>query len=355
MKYVPLLTILSCALFADEDEGRLRNIENRLHSLECSQPCCLINPPARPYPAECWGFYINIDPIIWQAHVNGTGFAVVTKKSPDFFNATGQSRVRNLNYDWDWGFRLGIGLNTTHDAWDFLLQWTRWCTDGKRNVNAEDDQTIFPRFGHSSLLGPTSANRVSAKWEMDYNLLDLEWARSFFVSSCVSLRPFGGLRTAWIDQKEFDIDFRDLINSSFSTFDILQSDRFWGIGIRTGLDSSWELSHGFSLFNNFAGNLLYSYHSVHHKEKGDGNTLFDVGSFHHQGSAIFDMQIGIRFDWFSCDCCYHVGLDLGWEHHWHPGQNQFLLFVDENMPGKYVANQGDLGIQGYYLKIRFDF
>lgn len=341
-KYVSLL-LVATSLFAEE---------------ECD-PCCFeetptycYNPPARPYAPDCFGFYLNVDPVIWQARVNGTGIAVQTKGSEDFFNGQGQSRVQNLNYDWDWGFRLGVGVNTNHDAWDVLLQWTHWSTDAKRDFSGS---TNFSHFGHPETLDGLSANAVNSKWRLQYDLLDLEAAREFWISPCVSMRPFGGLRTAWIDQKQFDVDLEDLSLPIYSRYSIQQSDRFWGIGIRSGLDMQWGFGYGFSLFNNFAGNLLYSFHSVKHKEKGDGDLLFDVENFFHIGSSIFDMQLGVRYDWISCDSCYHVGLDLGWELHWLPGQNQFLLFVDDEMPAKYVSNQGDLGIQGYFLKVRFDF
>lgn len=348
--------LFSCFVFCEEEAG-LRNLEHRITCLEESQKnCyCILNPSARPYNPDCWGFYVNIDPLIWQGRVNGTGLAIETKGSTEFFNASGQSRVKNLNYDWDWGFRLGVGLNLDHDAWEVLLQWTRWCTEARRNVNAGDNQALYPHFTHPALILGAFADSLSSKWELNYNVLDLEGGKEFWVSKCVSMRPFGGLRTAWIDQDQFDLLFRGFSNPAIGTLDVLQSDRFWGIGIRSGLDMQWGLGYGFSIFDNFAGNLLYAYHSVEHREIQNDAKVLDVGNFFHLGTAIFDMQIGIRYDWISCDCCYHIGLDLGWEQHWHQGQNQFLLFVDDEMVGQYVANQGDLGIQGYYLKVRFDF
>jgi len=78
-------------------------------------------------------------------------------------------------------------------------------------------------------------------------------------------------------------------------------------------------------------------------------------NFYHAGTFIMDMQIGFRYDWISCDECYHLGFDLGWEHHYHPGLNQFILFVNNAMTGKFVINQCDLAAQGYYVKVRFDF
>ncbi len=322
----------------------------------CASPCSAITPPARPYPAECWGFYFNVDPLIWQAHVNGTGIAI----KADQFNSKGKSQVQNLNFVWDWGVRLGLGLNTTHDAWDILLQWTRWKTNASKNTSATKDDALFPRIQHpNSNLNPAAQN-IRSKWDMNYNILDLENGREFYVSNYLSLRPFAGLRSAWVDQ-DWDVRNSGLgaFGSELDNFhDVFQSNRFWGIGIRGGLNTQWGFCGGWSLFSNYSASLLYGYYSIKHLEKGDpGDPLppFKANSFYHVGTSIIDMQLGLRFDWISCDCCYHIGFDLGWEHHWHPGQNQFLLFVDDTMEAKYVANQGDLGIQGFFLKARFDF
>jgi hypothetical protein len=247
---------------------------------------------------------------------------------------------------------LGLGVNTTHDAWDLLLQWTHWSTDASRDIA---HNTNFSHFGHPEELGGLSAERIESSWKLSYDLLDLECARPFWVSSCIALRPFGGLRAAWIDQREFDIDLENLSPPLFSHYRIQQSDRFFGIGIRSGLDIQWGVGWGFSFFNNFSANLLYSFHSVKHKEKGNDELLFNVEDFFHVGSAIYDMQIGLRYDWIAEGCCWHLGVDLGWELHLFPGQNQFLLFVDDAMPAKFVSNQGDLGVQGYFLKLRYDF
>ncbi len=355
--------IASSTLLLADDEARMRNLENRLTSLECSQDrCCVINPPARPYPAECWGFYVTVDPLIWQAHVGGLPLATQTSGSTNFFNNVGSSRVKNLKFDWDWGFRIGLGVNTTHDAWDVLLQWTYWNPDGRRNFRSSSDSTNFPHVGHPARTFNQTAGQVDGDWKMHYNVLDLENGREFYVSKFLSLRPHAGFRTLWIEQ-DYDVAYTELSPTTnpvlpTNRHDIDQNDRFWGLGIRGGIDTQWGVCWGWSLFSNYAGSLLYSYHKVHHREKGDpvdANTTLRVDDFHHVGSAIFDMQIGVRWDWLSCDCCYHLGLDLGWEHHWHPGQNQFLFFVDDGMDGKFVTNQGDLGIQGFFFRARFDF
>lgn len=367
MKYMllGLPVVLGASLGFSADEARIRNLENRVTSIECSQnSCCMVNPPARPYPADCWGFYVSIDPLIWQAHMNGLPVAIETKDGTSLFNGN-RNKVKKLDFDWDWGFRLGLGFNLSHDGWDLLLEWTRWRTDARRNFSAGANEVIYPVQGHPARTFSQFGGRLESDWDLDYDLLDFVLGREFFVSHCLTMRPFGGLRTAWIEQK-WDVELSEIppnVQNPISPntrHDVEKRDRFWGIGIRGGVDMQWGVGWDFSLFSNFAGNLLYAYHSVKQDEfasedDGPKSALFRIENFYHVGTSIFDAQIGVRYDWRSCDDCYHLGLDLGWEHHFHHGQNQFMLFVDEAMDGKFVANQGDLGVQGYFFKIRFDF
>jgi len=343
MKFL-LTSLIATSVLLAEDEVRMRNLENRVTSLEDSQNgCCYINPPARPFPAECWGLYVSVDPLIWQANANGLPTVIETFDGSDLLHANGKSRVRNFSFDWDWGVRTGIGLNTLHDGWDVLLQWTHFRSDARRKVTADVNDTLVTTQGHPAITSPL-ARESSSEYELHYDLLDLVNGRQFYVSKYLTLRPFAGFRSAWIKQE---------MRFSYPETFVRKEDRTFGIGIRGGIDMQWEVCRDLSLFSNYAANLLYSYHSIESHQKGDERV--QVGSFYHVGKAIHDMQIGIRYDWFSCDCCYHFGIDFGWELHFHPGQNQVLNFADEAMTGKFFANQGDLGIQGFYASVRFDF
>ena len=353
------------SLLHANDEARVRNLENRVTCLENSQNgCCVVNPPARPYAPDCWGFYVSIDPLLWQAHMSGVPIAIETHDSTSLFGVC-RNKVRNLDFDFDWGVRLGLGINTNHDAWDLLFQWTHWRTDGKRNFSPSRNGAAFPIQGTPAQTLFQYSKKVESKWDLDYDLLDLENGRAFYVSKCMTLRPFGGLRSAWIkqslnvDYKDIPVDVQDPISPN-NQHSVEKSDRFWGIGIRGGLDIQWGLFYDFSFFTNQAASLLYGYHSVCQDEFaslncGPQSPLFSVEDFHHVGALILEMQIGMRYDWISCDQCYHVGIDFGWEQHYHPNQNQLLLFTDDVMTGKFVVNQGDLGIQGWFLSVRVDF
>jgi len=364
-----LSLVLGPCLLSASDEARMRNLENRVCAIETRENCCCtINPPARPYNPDCWGLYVNVDALIWQGHIDGYDPVIQTSNSTQLQNnlgVDGTSRVKNLSFDWDWGVRLGLGFNSTHDAWDFLLQWTYWDSSASTSVTPGEGEALYPVLNHP-FINVNGAYFGSSKTNLDYtlNMLDLENAREFYVSRCLTLRPFGGLRTAWfkqeLDVKNTGLAPSGLENNGATQVNLDATVRYWGIGIRAGLDMQWNWGCGFSFFTNAAHSLLYNYYSTKTKEQsvdasGNKVTILDVAGFFHTGSSITDLQTGIRWDWMACDDNYHLGLDIGWEHHMFPGQNRFLNFVDDGSEGKFVYQNGNFATQGYFIKVRFDF
>ena len=68
-----------------------------------------------------------------------------------------------------------------------------------------------------------------------------------------------------------------------------------------------------------------------------------------------DMMAGLRYDHMFYNDRFHLGLQVGWEHHIYFSQNQFPVFVDDVSKGSFVSNQGDLTFQGWTFAARFDF
>ncbi len=297
-------------------------------ALAFADECCY-PPLARAYPSECAGALLFIDPLLWMGQFGGSQIAITSGEETLFSDK--KSHVQNLNFNLDWGIRVGVGYNSCFDGWEALLVWTSFQTEAKRSLSSN-----FPSRGFN-LPAATDAH---GKWKLSYQTLDLENARQFFAGNCFILRPHAGLRSAWINQKEFNISY----TLTSSEEKISQHDRSWGIGIRGGLDMQWLLSSNLRIFTSSAGSLLYTYHSV------KNNTIHN---FFHIGNAIFDMQIGLRYIGTFTSSCF--SFDLGWENHWLPNQNQFMLFITDAMPGKFVQNQGDLSTAGLFFRVRLDF
>ena len=144
--------------------------------------------------------------------------------------------------------------------------------------------------------------------------------------------------------------------------DVDYRDRWYGFGLEGGLDTQWGLGSGWSLFGNLTGAIVYGFHHLNVDNDNDPAVAVDTnGKFadannrYRVSHPILDLMLGLRYDtMFSCDR-YHLGLQVGWEHHIYFSQNQFPVFVDRQAIGTFVANQGDLTLQGWTLAARFDF
>lgn len=198
------------------------------------------------------------------------------------------------NRTWRPGFRVGFGYNTSYDMWDARTEWTYYYN--KSITNRANDPIVLIRDGNNNLLNdeegyipyhafPTDytnnvvniyntdagGNAVIAKYQainaaflLNYNMIDGELGRSMYLTKALALRPHIGIRNGWIYQKATVI-YSDSLNS-VDGFDagnqipqnqkVNLNRRFWGIGIRTGMDGEWKIGYGFSILGKVAGSLL---------------------------------------------------------------------------------------------------
>lgn len=397
------LLSVTCCLNADMD-STVRNLEHRVNALEYRNNSCMLNPPARPTQKCDWGVLITVEPLFLKAYENGLDFAVTTQNGPLFTapvnppnanSATslqGRSKGKRINFEWDWGVRVGLGANLPHDGWDIIANWTHFFTNAHKSLVAAPNEVIEPTllhpqsgggsFGSKGVLQQQSGASLGAKsrWKLRLNEIDLELGRQFFVSKWLTLKPHGGFRTAWVRQT-LDTDYTNMLvqpvavvgsNESFSSSNVFMKNNYWGLGLIAGLDTQWGLSCGWSLFGNFAASILYGYFDTFHDESaivgaplptvnglgfvvGQEYNFFNYHRFYHMGRFITDFIIGLSYDTYFCDEDYHLGFDAGWEHHLFFGQNQFVVFIGDVEMGQSITNQGDLYLQGFSVKVRFDF
>lgn len=340
---------------ADVDNSQMRNLENRVSALEQRRGASgVINPPARPQVKDGADLFVFGNLLVWQAHENGLPVAIVNKSatpSSDLSN----SNVKNYDFDWDVGFRVGVGYNVPHDGWDMSLTWLRFNTDGHRRIHAHSNQAIYPTRAHPAdpISDGETCTKTHAHWRLHLNQLDLDMGREFFVSKWLTLRPHFGLRSDWIRQKA-DIDYN---NFPTGDVDVEQKDRWWGIGLAGGLDTLWGLGGGWSVFGNLGASILYGFHKMKIENENDPADVdfVDMKDSYHVSHPILDLQLGLRWDRMFCNDRFHIGLQGGWEHHVYFSQNQFPVFADDINKGVIVSNQGDLTFQGWTFAARFDF
>ncbi len=350
---------------ADYDDAQLRNLENRVCCLEQTKGCYgMINPAARPV-VECGAdLFITGDFLYWQGQENGLGYVI--KNFSSFNGDLGSvgsltnARVKNVSRHWNPGFRIGVGYNMPHDGWDMYLNWTRFYTSHESSQTVPFGGALIPtlinplQLPHAGVL-----TTASARQKLHLNVLDFELGREFFVSKYLTLRPFGGLRSAWLNQR-YKVDYGYISAGILTDVEPKFRNKFWGFGLRTGLDTQWGLGEGFSIYADGAISLLYGYFNVTGTQTtttGSGVAVSNLSVKDNPriGRAITDLAAGLRWeDLFSCDS-FRLRIQAGWEQHMYFGQNQYLKFVDSFEQGFYTSNQGDITFQGWVLNAQIDF
>jgi hypothetical protein len=339
------------------DDMQMRNLENRVCALEQRRGANgMINPPARPVVRDGIDLWAQVEALYMHATEDGLAYAI-RNNDLDVASITVDGNVKNVKYNWNWGFRAGLGYNLPHDGWDVLLNWTRF----RSHKKASEKHT--PANLLATQASPAGANAFfnTAKGasSLHFNLLDFEMGREFFVSKWLTLRPFVGVRASWLNRNfQTRYVFNELANIRIKGHD---HNRFRGAGLRAGLDTQWGLGCGWSFFGDLALSLIYGTQRLHSHQ----DTTFSSGAkFRTQhvhdhwltARGMLDLAAGIRWDHLLGNCdAYRIRIQLGWEQTSMFGFDKDLNFVNADAPGKYTQNSGDLAISGVSLQFRFDF
>ncbi|QZA59311.1 Lpg1974 family pore-forming outer membrane protein [Candidatus Rhabdochlamydia porcellionis] len=303
------------------------NLENCLPCLETNK---MINPPGMPLTRNGWGFQISADALLWQLQEDGLIYAT------ELTSLGLPIRNDRVKQKYNWGFRVGLDWTLPHDNWDVAATWTHLINNRHVSATAATGNFLLaPKIG----IGFTTA---SAKYHNRLEQISLNTGREFFVSRWVTLRPFFGLRANWLRQR---------LRESYSGTATNPTDaqitqrrvKWWGIGIESGLNTQWSFCGGFSLYGNVAGAIEYGL--IKQTINESGIIAYSFRDSYHICKPIIDLQLGLGWDYNSCNDCFHFGLKLGWENHVY--LNQGLLF--DSIP------LGDLTYQGWTLHANFDF
>ena len=360
------LVAFTSILNAAVDDAQVRNIENRVCNLE-KTPCpggCL-NPPARPQVQCGYNLFVGAELLWWSAYEYGLDYAMSTKNVTTHVN---NGDVEQMGNNYSWAFRFGVGYNLPHDGWDLQANWTFFNNEVKEHASASRagglyPTTVNPNSGFQDPQARAYADKANAKWDVELNIIDLELGREFFTSKFLTLRPHMGFRYVRLDQK-FETTFENgnsgWIGNSYK-YSTNDTNNFWGFGLRGGLDSQWGLGGGFSIFGNFALSLLHGHFHVHqdaYRRTLANATKTKVNDFNNRqrvGRAVTDLALGIRWDHMFEGDRFHLGIQLGWEHHMFWGQNQMYRMNNTSQPALHSVGNNELTTQGWTFAARFDF
>lgn len=338
-------------------------------------PCCEPNPccpqtPAYGYevpcnfailhdagPRVCDGIdlFFTVDFIWWTARQDCLAYAITAPDPAPADECSGKPKghVKHPDFRWKPGFKVGLGANLWHDGWDAYVQYT-WLHGGTKkshdNHCSDDSATSGSLIPLWKLVGVQeddtfrTFSRASTRWDLHFNVIDLEIGRDFFVSRYLTLRPFSGLKITWQRQ-----DNKNLYIGT-NTAIIRNRSKTWGIGIRPGINAYWHFTREFGIFSDWAFTALMT---KFNNDRGDktiveGNTTATkYNNSFYSLKGILELALGLRYDiWFGCNDAFHFGLSAAWEEQ---------LWINQNNLFSECCSQGDLMLHGLTIQARLDF
>lgn len=339
-----------------------------------------VNAPVNPI--TCNGdFAITLAGLYWNSHQSALEYAINTQviNTDDERFYLIDAQYKSPEFKWDFGFKFGLGYNTTCDGWDVGVLWTRY--DGKATSHNEaetsDNQTLLTLWSDNKLIDldpgePSFAFDIDTQWKLSLNFVDIALGRKYWNSHRVALRPHIGLRISFVNQR-FDIDHAGgVVTTPFpqspENNEVRLKNDFSGAGIRAGMDGEWNVGCGFAFFGNFALSLNNGRFKVHHDESSraavapfDKTKLLETKSSFKATRLFSDLGLGVQYSTLLHNCDYGFTVALGWEQHLLLDMNQMWRVVprqgsvsseDNNI---YHQRHGDLSTQGFTLTVVFDF
>ncbi len=370
-------------------------------------PCCMpygLNPPLVCPTWNCCDWVGTLEYLYWKPFVENAHVTQVLEAHNFRFDSdTGAytsgkltNRPKDYKFEWDGGFRVGLGYNFPCDKWGIALIWTHYqtefsslfqgsgCTQGSEGIDAA---VPAPYFLVGDLLRPflyaTSA-RLESKWNFQFNQIDLDFFRDFYVGCSLSLRPYAGLRAIFVKQKIKSCAEYTFPDNGIVAFfrDIKVNQRlmseFKGVGINGGMKSNWEFFCGLSLYGDIGLSAIYSAYTTDAQldylglplDAGEKSALSTSVPYDFELLKVFaDFALGI--EWREpFNCCQNVfHLRLGWEHHmlfkasyFNSIANDQLLY-DQTFSGvtqpptgaRFATSDGDISLYGFVFAIGVSF
>ncbi|PCI93534.1 hypothetical protein COB11_05120 [Candidatus Aerophobetes bacterium] len=309
-----------------------------------------------------WGVSVFGSALYWQAQEEGLDYVVKNNTGTAFAN---DAEVKRATFDWDWGFRVGLGYQIPKEKMELALIWTRFHTSAQSSTSATEFGGLFPVWTIPG-AGLSPSENARANVSLKFDMADIQMLGVFTPRGFLQLKPFMSVSAVWVDQN-FDViadggASTQIANALIIEDKIEMKNNFFGVGPKMGLETMWILGYGISIYGNIDASLLFGWFDLSQKETvqllglNPRITFLDIKNNDYSLSRVnLHFNAGLRWDRVFHHDRFHLSLMAGWESLLLFGQNQLLRLPNTDSPGINMNTQGDLTMQGLTMKALFAF
>ncbi len=339
----------SCQKRTDEKTDNQAVIEEQIYTEDKT-----VKTVSELYPAYNAPANIDVDGIqtwasvsymLWNASEKGLELGHMYSNAP----TQHQGKVVNMDFDYKSGFKISVGYNTNHDAWQVYADYLRLHLTDSKNESLSANMTAISTYWFETARDATVAN---AKWKLGIDLLDLMIARPCYVGKKLVFSPHFGIMGGWIDQK-YNVKYTigSVVPESKNKADS------WLIGPKAGLDTKWLFYKGFRMFANLDLSIFYQDFNSKAKQETYNNPATLAANYKNNKGYVnpsCEVFTGLGWGMYFSNRKAHVDLLAGYD---------FMVFFEQNMmrylndmiSSRTGASPGNLCLHGLTTTLRFDF
>ncbi len=308
------------------------------------------------------GFFIQADLLFWQARETGLSYAIIASNPLILEILPRNFDIKEPEFEWDFGFRLGVGYGGKSDGWDLFSLWTRFVTDAHDKGTISSDKFFLPIWGNPSFLAFPFEHitEAEAHWMLHFDEIDAGIGRGFYISKFLTMRPFAGPSAVWINQ-HYHIEYEKpaIRNLPIRRDRIHLKNDFFGIGARVGCELRFRFTRSLSLLTRGSGAIYAGHFEVQRKEKLDsilGDQFYKITQNIRAGRAATGLEMGFCWE-HGIQNKYYVRAELCYDIQYFFKQNQMPRVLSKVMSTSptYFSDQGDLTLHGGSFSVTFGF
>jgi len=329
-------------------------------SCECPKPAPCCNIPAKP-TTSAYNHPANIDICgSWNVFVTGTFLWILPSMEQLEFaeklygtGVISVGKVYEFDFEWKAAFKVGLGCNFNHDYWDVYLQYTRINTNMN---NTKDRGTNFSEHLYAFDLIQTyikNCTQLKKKWNLDFNIFDLEFGRPYYNGKFLKFKAHYGLRSGWINHK-----YKEEAPDGLYIYEGTANSKSWLVGPRAGIKTKWTFCDGFRFFGDAAASIFYQkFYKVSHKEPYASNpNVWYIASdlVAKQLNASLESIVGIGWGTYFDRNNWYFDLAVGYESQLFFNQNKMSVLKELLWLNTHIK-AGNFMFNGLNVTAEFDF
>lgn len=297
----------------------------------------------------CWsGWSIYGDWLYWRVRNCGLDYALPGPVIDTGNASNNTGHVFAVEPSYDSGFRVGITKECD------CLYFDAFYTHYKSEESDETHSGTALTPTRVAALGTTAVLEAKAKYEIDYDVVDIVAGYSSNPCYCFQTIFFGGFKYARIDQ-EFTSSYDDFSGSPPVL--VKQTNDMNAYGVDLGFGAEYAIWNCFNAFGRFSYDILLGDFTRKTEQNvsatGISTNAVDVRDECWRSISVINLAIGVSSDYQFCGSCIDsITLAVGYEFHKWIDMPNFFAFGSADRVDR---NPAGFGIDGVTIRLALKF